>query len=212
MGLLVPPHQFTAFGADVFFCLTRHPCINTALGHFLKVADNILVVTYAVNYMDLAEIFNSLAGERTAFITTGNAVLSGTCAKTCCTLHTITSDFVRKATVTVIGITGAGTAEKTADSCAFFIGNTHEKTSLTIVKLCCLHYIPCLNEEQGILKRKKPSPFGLSFLVRERRLELPRQLTHAPQTCLSTGSSTLAYYAGAPAPFKTVCTKMARHI
>ena len=32
-----------------------------------------------------------------------------------------------------------------------------------------------------------------SDLVRERRLELPRRLTHAPQTCLSTYSSTLAY-------------------
>ena len=30
-------------------------------------------------------------------------------------------------------------------------------------------------------------------LVRERRLELPRRLTHAPQTCLSTCSSTLAF-------------------
>ena len=29
-------------------------------------------------------------------------------------------------------------------------------------------------------------------MVRERRLELPRHLTHAPQTCLSTSSSTLA--------------------
>ena len=29
-------------------------------------------------------------------------------------------------------------------------------------------------------------------MVRERRLELPRRLTHAPQTCLSTCSSTLA--------------------
>ena len=37
------------------------------------------------------------------------------------------------------------------------------------------------------------------FLVRERRLELPRRLTHAPQTCLSTCSSTLAYF---PASFK----------
>ena len=32
------------------------------------------------------------------------------------------------------------------------------------------------------------------FLVREKRLELSRQLTHAPQTCLSTYSSTLAYF------------------
>ena len=31
-----------------------------------------------------------------------------------------------------------------------------------------------------------------SSLVRERRLELPRHLTHAPQTCLSTCSSTRA--------------------
>ena len=31
------------------------------------------------------------------------------------------------------------------------------------------------------------------FLVREMRLELTRRLTHAPQTCLSTYSSTLAY-------------------
>ena len=31
------------------------------------------------------------------------------------------------------------------------------------------------------------------WCVRERRLELPRRLTHAPQTCLSTCSSTLAY-------------------
>ena len=30
------------------------------------------------------------------------------------------------------------------------------------------------------------------FALRERRLELPRRLTHAPQTCLSTCSSTLA--------------------
>ena len=33
---------------------------------------------------------------------------------------------------------------------------------------------------------------GCFSLVRERRLELPRRLTHAPQTCLSTCSSTLA--------------------
>ena len=33
-------------------------------------------------------------------------------------------------------------------------------------------------------------------MVRERRLELPRRLTHAPQTCLSTSSSTLAYFTG----------------
>ena len=42
--------------------------------------------------------------------------------------------------------------------------------------------------------KKCRHPFGcLHFLVRERRLELPRRLTHAPQTCLSTCSSTLAY-------------------
>ena len=35
-----------------------------------------------------------------------------------------------------------------------------------------------------------------SYLVRERRLELPRRLTHAPQTCLSTCSSTLAWPEG----------------
>ena len=34
------------------------------------------------------------------------------------------------------------------------------------------------------------------LLVRERRLELPRRSTHAPQTCLSTSSSTLAYITG----------------
>ena len=33
----------------------------------------------------------------------------------------------------------------------------------------------------------------LFYLVREMRLELTRRLTHAPQTCLSTYSSTLAY-------------------
>ena len=41
-------------------------------------------------------------------------------------------------------------------------------------------------------------------MVRERRLELPRRLTHAPQTCLSTYSSTLAYLADALTPFKAV--------
>ena len=44
----------------------------------------------------------------------------------------------------------------------------------------------------------------LTSLVRERRLELPRRLTHAPQTCLSTYSSTLAYLADALTPFKVV--------
>ena len=39
-------------------------------------------------------------------------------------------------------------------------------------------------------------------LVRKRRLELPRRLTHAPQTCLSTCSSTLAYHAYAVSAFK----------
>ena len=34
--------------------------------------------------------------------------------------------------------------------------------------------------------------YRLLRVVRERRLELPRRLTHAPQTCLSTCSSTLA--------------------
>ena len=41
--------------------------------------------------------------------------------------------------------------------------------------------------------KKRTTCSGGSFLVRERRLELPRRLTHAPQTCLSTCSSTLAY-------------------
>ena len=41
--------------------------------------------------------------------------------------------------------------------------------------------------------KKTPEQSGLcSDVVRERRLELPRLLSHAPQTCLSTGSSTLA--------------------
>ena len=42
---------------------------------------------------------------------------------------------------------------------------------------------------------KKHSPskrWTVFFLVREMRLELTRRLTHAPQTCLSTYSSTLA--------------------
>ena len=42
-------------------------------------------------------------------------------------------------------------------------------------------------------QKKTPEQSGLcSDVVRERRLELPRLLSHAPQTCLSTGSSTLA--------------------
>ena len=48
------------------------------------------------------------------------------------------------------------------------------------------------------------SKLSTLFLVRERRLELPRRLTHAPQTCLSTYSSTLAYLADALTPFKVV--------
>ena len=39
------------------------------------------------------------------------------------------------------------------------------------------------------------------ILVREMRLELTRRLTHAPQTCLSTYSSTLAY---APSSAKAI--------
>ena len=42
----------------------------------------------------------------------------------------------------------------------------------------------------------KKTRFSVSFLlVREMRLELTRRLPHAPQTCLSTYSSTLAYCA-----------------
>ena len=41
-------------------------------------------------------------------------------------------------------------------------------------------------------KNHSPSKDELWFLVREMRLELTRRLTHAPQTCLSTYSSTLA--------------------
>ena len=48
----------------------------------------------------------------------------------------------------------------------------------------------------SILSHQRKTPIrtdGCFPLVRERRLELPRRLTHAPQTCLSTCSSTLAY-------------------
>ncbi len=48
----------------------------------------------------------------------------------------------------------------------------------------------------SILLHQRKAPIrtdGCFSLVRERRLELPRRLTHAPQTCLSTCSSTLAY-------------------
>ena len=45
----------------------------------------------------------------------------------------------------------------------------------------------------SLMHKKRPIRMDGSFLVRERRLELPRRLTHAPQTCLSTCSSTLAY-------------------
>ena len=54
-------------------------------------------------------------------------------------------------------------------------------------------------------QKKKSSNQGFLFLsMRKRRLELPRRLTHAPQTCLSTYSSTLAYLADALTPFKAV--------
>ena len=42
-------------------------------------------------------------------------------------------------------------------------------------------------------KKKETAQAVSSYVVRERRLELPRRSTHAPQTCLSTCSSTLAY-------------------
>ena len=45
---------------------------------------------------------------------------------------------------------------------------------------------------------------GFIHMVREMRLELTRRLPHAPQTCLSTYSSTLAYLADALTPFKAV--------
>ena len=44
---------------------------------------------------------------------------------------------------------------------------------------------------QSIKSRRKRYE-ACDDVVRERRLELPRRLTHAPQTCLSTCSSTLA--------------------
>lgn len=56
---------------------------------------------------------------------------------------------------------------------------------------------------QGFLQKEKERKLQYqwyhnfrSYLVRERRLELPRRLTHAPQTCLSTCSSTLAWPEG----------------
>ena len=55
-------------------------------------------------------------------------------------------------------------------------------------------------------KRKNHANQSLSelldvvFLVREMRLELTRRLPHAPQTCLSTYSSTLAYYGTSSVP------------
>ena len=64
----------------------------------------------------------------------------------------------------------------------------------------CLHwsmkatYVAFGHDSSLLLAAKKQTPIWVSaFLVRERRLELPRRLTHAPQTCLSTCSSTLAY-------------------
>ena len=44
-----------------------------------------------------------------------------------------------------------------------------------------------------LLKKSRSKRYDVcSDVVRERRLELPRRLSHAPQTCLSTCSSTLA--------------------
>ena len=65
----------------------------------------------------------------------------------------------------------------------------------------CLHWLTKAPQALSILiqvslsnnKNTRQPKSCLVFLVRERRLELPRRLTHAPQTCLSTCSSTLAY-------------------
>ena len=66
---------------------------------------------------------------------------------------------------------------------------------------------PCPQAHLRLLGSATPNPassgqeesrsfnnYGISFdLVREMGLEPTRHSTHAPQTCLSTGSSTLAY-------------------
>ena len=57
-----------------------------------------------------------------------------------------------------------------------------------------LWHVRILIQVSSSTKKNDGYPLGTRhFLVRERRLELPRRLTHAPQTCLSTCSSTLAY-------------------
>ena len=87
--------------------------------------------------------------------------------------------------------------------CIFFAGKMLLLTEAgSVRKNQCIHQCAhwfmhsppgCADMIQVSLIPKRTTCSGGSFLVRERRLELPRRLTHAPQTCLSTCSSTLAY-------------------
>lgn len=54
-------------------------------------------------------------------------------------------------------------------------------------------YFMCLSSKKSKTMYNSSYTRFLSNLVREMRLELTRRLPHAPQTCLSTYSSTLAY-------------------
>ena len=82
----------------------------------------------------------------------------------------------------------------------------HAKSSCLLTRAffatkCALRHVKCASLGRSTnftamgdsSTKNRPIRMNESVLVRERRLELPRRLTHAPQTCLSTCSSTLAY-------------------
>ena len=54
-------------------------------------------------------------------------------------------------------------------------------------------FLKALNTRRNPFFDKTVRKTGFIHMVREMRLELTRRLPHAPQTCLSTYSSTLAY-------------------
>lgn len=132
MRLFVPPHQFAAFLAGVGLGLLFNPSLCSNLRNLPEVFYNILVMTYAIDDMHLAEVFYPLTGKFCAFIATGHSMFLCTASEAHRTCYTVSPQFIRKAAVTFIRITGACAAEKAAYSSTFFIRNSHNTTSLSV--------------------------------------------------------------------------------
>lgn len=118
---IAPINQPAAFRTGVLLRLTLHPRRHTLRLHRRKVGYHSLVVTDTVFIVLMAEGLQAGAGKLRAFIAANHPMFLGTRTESIPADSAVRRQFIRQATVAIVGIAGTGAAEKPTDSGGLFV-------------------------------------------------------------------------------------------